>query len=96
MPTGRLRIDILGTAFSISADEDQVYLDALMKRYSTFVEAARRSTGLEDPLKLSIVAGIMLSDDAEKARRGLPRGTDDAERLTLDLIARIDEALGPK
>ncbi len=95
MPTGRLRIDILGTAFSISADEDQVYLDALLKRYGAFVETARRSTGLSDPLKLSIVAGIMLSDDAEKARRGLTRGTDDAERLTLDLIARIDEALGP-
>jgi cell division protein ZapA (FtsZ GTPase activity inhibitor) len=105
MPKGGLRIDILGTSFTIAADEPAVYLESLLAKYSSAVESARRATGLIDPLKLSIVAGILLSDELEQCKKNPKNplksnssGTDDknaeAERLTLDLIARIDEALG--
>jgi len=104
MPKGGLRIDILGTSFTIAADEPAVYLESLLAKYASAVESAQRATGLTDPLKLSIVAGILLSDELEQCKKhpktlwmpSVP-GADDknaeAERLTLDLIARIDEAL---
>lgn len=104
MPKGGLRIDILGTSFTIAADESAVYLESLLATYASTVESARRGTGLTDPLKLSIVAGILLSDELEQCKKDPKKllkssvpGADDknaeAERLTLDLIARLDEAL---
>lgn len=105
MPKGGLRIDILGTSFTIAADEPAAYLESLLAKYASAVESARRATGLTDPLKLSIVAGILLSDEVEQCKKDTKNllkpnasGSEDknaeAERLTLDLIARIDEALG--
>jgi hypothetical protein len=94
MAKGGLRIDLLGASFSISADEDPSYLQALLARYRRVIEDARTTTGLSDPLKLAIIAGIVLCDDAEKARRGASSDDAEAERIALDLIARIDEALG--
>lgn len=90
-----LRVDLLGTSFTIKAEEDPIYLRLLLQKYSRVVEETRVSTGLTDPLKIAIVAGILLCDDGEKARQGnAPReGEDESERITLDLIARIDDIL---
>lgn len=94
MAKGGLRIDLLGASFSIAADEDPAYLQALLTRYRRVVDDARTTTGLSDPLKLAIIAGIVLCDETEKLRRGASSEDAEAERIALDLIARIDEALG--
>jgi cell division protein ZapA (FtsZ GTPase activity inhibitor) len=98
MSKSDLRIDILGTSFSILADEDPIYLKSLLNRYYTVVENTQKSTGMKDPLKTAILAGFLLCDEIQKLRRGtLEPGNDrEAEQLTLDLIARIDEALEDK
>ncbi len=94
MPQEGLRIDLLGTSFSIKADKDQDYLRRLLNKYRTTVDQVRAGTGLDDPLKISIVAGIFLCDEIEKVRaeRGLSDGSE-TERITLELIARLDEAV---
>jgi mannose-6-phosphate isomerase len=100
VPKSDLRIDILGTSFSISADEDSAYLESLLNHYRIKIESTRKKTGLQDPLKLAVVTGFLLCDDVQKAQRqkieGFRRNSpdqDEAERLTLDLITRIDEIL---
>lgn len=101
MAKNELRIDLLGTSFSIAADEDSAYLEGLLNRYRINIENTRKITGLTDPLKLALVTGFLLCDEIQKlqTRRnaGLmdPENTEseEAERLTLDIIARIDEAL---
>ncbi|GHU85273.1 mannose-6-phosphate isomerase, class I [Spirochaetia bacterium] len=101
MPKSNLRIDILGTSLSIAAEEDSAYLESLLNHYRIKIENNRKKFGLSDPLKLAIVTGFLLCDEAQKAQHG---GTgaltgsessdlDEAERLTLDLITRIDEVL---
>jgi mannose-6-phosphate isomerase len=98
VPKSDLRIDILGTSFSIAADEDPAYLESLLNQYSTKIESTRKKTGVNDPLKLAVLTGFLLCDDVRKAqknevlRRNSPE-QDEAERLTLDLITRIDEIL---
>jgi mannose-6-phosphate isomerase len=98
MPRSDLRIDILGTSFSIAADEDSTYLEGLLNHYRIKIENTRKKTGLQDPLKLAVITGFLLCDDVQKAqkneifRRNSP-DQDEAERLTLDLITRIDEVL---
>jgi cell division protein ZapA (FtsZ GTPase activity inhibitor) len=94
MAKGGLRIDLLGASFSIAADEDPAYLQALLTRYRRVIDEARAATGLTDPVKLAIIAGIVLCDEAEKAKRGTSPDDAEAERIARDLIARIDEALG--
>lgn len=100
MPKEDLRIDILGTSFTIRADEDPLYLNALLLRYQTVVDSVQRNTGLTDPLKSSIVAGIMLCDELEKQQRKLnstslqgKQESKEVEQLLLDLITRIDSSL---
>jgi cell division protein ZapA (FtsZ GTPase activity inhibitor) len=90
-----LRIDILGTAFSITADEDPVYLETLLTRYRQVIANTKKITGLEDPLKISIIAGFLLCDDLQKLSNQNPRIRDamEAEQLTQDLITRLDRAL---
>jgi cell division protein ZapA (FtsZ GTPase activity inhibitor) len=90
-----LNIELLGTSFSISADEDPVYLHALLGDYRQAVENTRKITGIEDPLKLAIITGFLLCDDYKKLTSQNPRVRDsiEAEKLAQELISRLDKAL---
>jgi cell division protein ZapA (FtsZ GTPase activity inhibitor) len=90
-----LHIELLGTAFSISADEDPGYLHDLLNDYRQAIENTRKLTGLEDPLKLAIITGFLLCDDYKKLTSRNPRVRDslEAEKLTQELISRLDKAL---
>ncbi|MCA1950559.1 MAG: cell division protein ZapA [Treponema sp.] len=100
MPKEGLRIDILGTSFTIRADEDPLYLNALLAKYQTTVDSVQKNTGLTDPLKTAIVAGIMLCDELEKQQRKInssslqvKQDSKELEQLLLDIITRIDSSL---
>jgi cell division protein ZapA (FtsZ GTPase activity inhibitor) len=90
-----LHIELLGTAFSISADEDPAYLQSLLGEYRQVLENTRKLTGLEDPLKLAIITGFLLCDDYKKLTSHNPRVRDsiEAEKLAQELISRLDKAL---
>jgi cell division protein ZapA (FtsZ GTPase activity inhibitor) len=95
-----LRIETLGTSFTIAADEDPAYLMDLLDRYRGMVEKTRQSTGLKDPLKTAILTGFLLCDELQKARkkeaeeRGVRAGESrEAQELALGMIARLDEVL---
>ncbi|AEF80800.1 mannose-6-phosphate isomerase, class I [Leadbettera azotonutricia] len=96
MPKNDLRIEILGTSISISADEEQDYLDRLLDTYTKAIEATGKSTGLKDPLKIAILTGFLLCDEAEKARHisSFEIESHEIETLALNLISRLDHALG--
>jgi cell division protein ZapA (FtsZ GTPase activity inhibitor) len=102
MPNSDLRLDILGTSFSITADEDAAYLEEILEEYRAAVEKTKSLSNLKDPLKTAILTGFLLSDEIHKLRDrgGQDRGDDAeakaAEELTLNLIARIDEVLDNK
>jgi len=94
MPQDGLRIDLLGTSFSIRSDKDPLHLKKLLDRYKRVVEDTRLGTGLSDPLKIAILAGIVLCDDIEK-NRNEPNLFDgvESERIALSLIERLDRAI---
>jgi cell division protein ZapA (FtsZ GTPase activity inhibitor) len=90
-----LRIDILGTSFSISADEDPVYLENLLNRYRLVIENTQKLTGLDDPLKISIIAGFLLCDELQKMSESNPAifESQEAEEITGKIIARLERVL---
>lgn len=99
---GTLQIDVLGTFFSIRASEDSDYLNKLLGYYKRIAEQIEKAGTLKDPTQISVLAGIMLCDELykEKSRNAkiqsaLEKNSTDqeAERITLELIKKIDKVL---
>jgi len=99
MQKGRLGVNVLGTSFELEADQKNEYLQSLYGYYLSVLEKAKVTAGVEDPLKIAIMAGLFLSDEVFKARSdGSGETTEpDAflamERSTMKMIAKIDDII---
>lgn len=60
---GKLKIDLLGTSFSVSAKEDSEYLNRLLDYYKQITQTFEETGKIKDPLKISILSGIALVDE---------------------------------
>ncbi|MCQ2594346.1 MAG: cell division protein ZapA [Treponemataceae bacterium] len=98
---GTLQINILGTSFSIQANEDSLYLDKLLQYYRSTVEDVARSTDLKEPIKIAVLAGIMITDELMKERQNAA-STDslmvnaelsEVEKRTIQMMKKLDQAL---
>ena len=98
---GSLQIDLLGSSFAIKANEESAYLEKLLGYYKGITEEVKKTGGLTKPVEIAIMSGITLVDELykEKSKNAkLLNGTnyadeEEAERLTLRMIDRIDKAL---
>ena len=84
-----MRIELLGSAFTIQSDEDPDYLRQVVQYFSDKIDEVSRSVATSDPLKISILAGILASDEYLKSHAEDPR----LARITEDLIATLVEIL---
>ena len=101
MAKTNLCIDVLGTSFSIAAEEDSEYLNGLLKNFKLKIENTQKETGLKDPLRVAILTGYLICDelqrvyDKQAVDNKLAAHTEkETEEITANLIARIDEVLG--
>ncbi len=98
---GKLNINILGTSFAVKAQEDDDYLNKLLSYYKDITKSIQESSGLRDQLQVSILSGITLVDELLKEKQKSlayskqfdSTEKDEAERITLDMIEKIDKAL---
>ena len=95
-----VRIELLGTSFTIQSDEDPTYLREVVSYFSRKVDEVSRSVATADPLKISILAGILSANEFLKLRDDpgvteAPRGADASQiaEITSRLIAALDEGL---
>ncbi|MDR2495269.1 MAG: cell division protein ZapA [Spirochaetaceae bacterium] len=94
-----LSIELLGTSFSITAEEEPVYLEGILRNYRLAIGSIQESTGLRDPLKLAILTGFLLCEKIQQIQREASEQkpedheVKEAEQITLDMIARIDAIL---
>jgi cell division protein ZapA len=98
MAKGNLQIDLLGTSFAIQADEKDEYLSALYNHYKKTVAQIEQTSSLSDPLRVAIIAGILITDELYKEKLKHPdqKGSIDleqAERMALEMISRIDRVI---
>ena len=91
MEKSNLHFNLLGTSFSIAADEDTTYLENLLAKYKNVLENTKKATGVDDPLKLAILTGFLLCDEIEKMKFEENRERKETEQIALNMIARIDE-----
>jgi Cell division protein ZapA. len=99
MAKGNLQIDLLGASFSIQADEKPEYLNALYTHYKKTTQQIESSSDVKDPIKIAIIAGILLADELykEKMKRSPDQTVSidlaEAEKLALGMISRIDQVV---
>lgn len=89
-----MRIELLGTSFSVQTDEDPEYFREVVEHFRSKVEEIRQSVSTTDPLKISILAGILAADDYMKLTGATRRDDAEARRITDTLISELDAALG--
>jgi cell division protein ZapA (FtsZ GTPase activity inhibitor) len=99
MKKTQVRIQILGSSFTVQTDESPEYLHRVVQYLSDKVGSIERSTGTSDPLKAAILAGIIVVDELFRLRDNSGTGgitgheAEEAERITRQLIRKIDETL---
>ena len=105
---GRLKIEMLGTSFTIQANEDNQYLEKLLGYYQRITDDVKRIDSIKSPLQVAILSGIMICDELYKEKQNkiaLENGesvaqisensihSDEIQRITLEMIKKIDKDL---
>ena len=105
---GRLKIEMLGTSFTIQANEDNQYLEKLLGYYQRITDDVKRIDSIKSPLQVAILSGIMICDELYKEKQykiALENGesvaqisensmdSDEIQRITLEMIKKIDKVL---
>jgi cell division protein ZapA (FtsZ GTPase activity inhibitor) len=92
--TNELCLDILGTSFTITVDEDEAYLQKVLAQYKAAVENTQAISGINEPLNISILTGYLLCDEINKIKQQLENESIEVQERTMTLIAKLDQALG--
>jgi cell division protein ZapA len=93
-----VNIDLLGTSFTVQTDESLDYMEGLVARLRERIDGLKAATRVSDPLKLSILVNITLTDELMR-ERGKTSGHDaesqgeEFSRLAERLIADLDRSL---
>ncbi|AEJ61653.1 hypothetical protein Spith_1389 [Spirochaeta thermophila DSM 6578] len=87
-------INILGTRFAIRTDQSPQHMEKVLSTYTRKVEEIMKKTGVQDSLKIAILAGLVLADELlhEQAESPSPHD-EELERLTSRILLQINEAL---
>ena len=92
-----LLIEVLGTKFCITTNEDPAFLDRVLAQYQAAVDNTRNISGMKDPLKIAILTGFLLCAEINKLKTQIEREQTGAEqevnRITRNLIDCIDHAM---
>lgn len=70
---GTLKVNLLGTSFTIQAQEDDEYLEKLLGYYSKIADSMavpfrEKGDGLQYPLQVAIMSGISICDELYKEK----------------------------
>jgi len=63
-----LLLDILGSSFTITADEDEAYLKKVLAQYRTAIKNTQNISGITDTLNVAILTGFLLCDEFNKVK----------------------------
>ena len=93
-------LDVLGTSFTITVDEDPDYLNEILTQYRAAVENTKELFQIKEPLTAAILTGYMVSEELHRLRKqneGKVVVREDeareAEALAKNMFARIDKVL---
>jgi len=92
--TNDLCLDILGTSFTITVEEDEAYLRKVLAQYRAAVENTKNISGINDSLNIAVLTGFLLCDEINKIKQQLENESIEINERTMSLITMLDHALG--
>lgn len=102
---GTLKIDLLGTSFTIQGKDSSEHLEMLLDSYKKYVADLTAAVPIKNPLQIAILSGVMLCDEIFKEKdskaklevsllNNNPTHQDsELEQRTLNMIEKIDKVL---
>jgi len=99
--TNELCLDILGTSFSITVDEDEEYLKKVLNQFKTAVKNTQNISGISEPLNVAVLTGFLLCDEINKIKQQLDEINNsetqweeqEVEDRTNRIISKLEQAL---
>ncbi|MCL2277719.1 MAG: cell division protein ZapA [Treponema sp.] len=91
--TSDLKLDILGTSFTITVEEDEAYLNKVLLQYNAAVKNTQSISGIKDPLNVAVLTGFLLCDEINKIKTRTESESVEVQERTVRLIAELDKAL---
>jgi cell division protein ZapA (FtsZ GTPase activity inhibitor) len=92
-----MRIELLGTSFTLQSDEDPDYVTDLVDFFKSKIEETRSGVSTRDPLKLAILSALLVTDELFKERSGNAQQSEqdkaEVHRIASELIAQLDETI---
>jgi len=90
-----MRIDLLGTSFTIETDESPEYLERIVEYYRDRLREIESSVSTTDPLKKAILAAILSIDELFKLKEEQTAAGDTEEfsHIAERLINTLNESL---
>ena len=87
----KLQLDILGTSFSITADEDEDYLQEILEQYRKAIENTQAISGITEPINAAVLTGYLLCDEINKMKQILESESLKFEELASGLISKLEK-----
>lgn len=97
-----MRIELLGASFQIQSDESPEYIEQLLEHFRSRVEQIEQTVATGDPLKKSILAALLVTDELFSDRQNrassgsvhiAPEDADEIAQITSRIISEIDATL---
>jgi len=98
-----LSFDILGTSFTITADEDEEYLKKVLNQYKAAIKNTQSISGINETLNVAILTGFLLCDeinklklqlnDLKEAQSEADDENSEVEDRTIRVISKLEHAL---
>jgi cell division protein ZapA (FtsZ GTPase activity inhibitor) len=96
----QIEIQALGTSFFIKVDEDPLYMKKLVSYYKKKTEEIQGSVRIQDPLKIAILSGVLITDELFKktnassnASSDQPGEGEEASKIADRIIKILEETL---
>ena len=104
MNRNQLKIDLLGTSFTITTGDDPEYIEQILDILKEKIQETRNRFPVQDPLKLSIITSLFLVEELMKQESyvKMKEVSEDPEKvkqmvdLTDQLIREIDQVMKEK
>ncbi len=98
MEKNSLEVNILGSSFTIQSSGDPEYLQRVanyLKNKAQEIQQKYADNTTQDPIKISLLAGLNVVDELFRCQGREPSGTDNGEieSITERLIDTIDRSL---
>jgi len=89
----KLSLEFLGASFEIAVDEEEAYLQKVLTQYEAALENTKSISGINEPLNIAILTGVMLCDEINRIKQQLEKESIEVQERTLHLISNLEQAL---